>query len=129
MYKGLIFTDKEGRKCIHGTDPTHPYEVAFVNERGVVGVKTPDEYGGEATTRIRCITWDVLTGAESGDDYDSLISCGWEEKPGNTHVSVRLGSDGGVCECCGQPLAYSDYDDPDDELEARIQEAIDFLSY
>ena len=126
-YKGLIFSDGAGRKCIHGTDPTHPYVVVFVNDRGVVGVKSPSEYGGEATTRVRCITWDVLTGDLANDDYDALIEQGWERKAGETHTSVRLGTGTTVCECCGQAISLDEDYDPDYELEDRIQEAIAFL--
>ena len=125
-YKGLIFTDGAGRKCIHGTDPTHPYTVEFVNEKGVVGVKRPDEFGGEPpNTRIRCITWDVLTGELESDDYEELLDQGWEKKPGDTHTSVLVGSRD-VCECCGQVL--EDSDDDEAALDERIQEAIDFLA-
>lgn len=117
-YNGLVFSDGKGRRCIHGTDPTHPYVVHFINHKGVVGVKSPDEYGGEATSRIRCITWNVLTGETSGDNYNRLIKKGWERKPGDTHVSVRLKS--GKCSQCGSELSEA--------VDKRVNEAIEFLS-
>lgn len=118
MYKGLVFTDKTGRKCIHGTDPTHPYVIQFLNGAGVVGVKSLEEKGGEATDRIRVITWDVLTGADTGDDYESLISLGWERKPEDHHVSVRATS--GVCPTCGASTKGKD-------TSHRVAQAISFL--
>ena len=118
MYKGLVFTDKIGRKCIHGTDPTHPYVVQFLNGAGVVGVKSPEENGGEDTDRIRVITWDVLTGATAGDDYDALINLGWESKPEDHHVSVRAIA--GTCPTCGASTKGKD-------TSYRVAQAISFL--
>lgn len=120
-YKGLVFSDKTGRKCIHGTDPTHPYEVVFINGNGIVGVKSPIENGGEETHRVRCILWTVLTEEKTGGNYESLIFKGWERKPNDTHVSVRLHK-GEVCDKCGSVDT-----DAGVELYSRVDEAIAFL--
>jgi len=116
----LVFTDKKGRKCIHGTDPIHPYEIAYINDKGVVAVKSPNDFGGESTDRIRCITWDVLTGVSGGDDYDELLDQGWEKKSGNHHTSVRATS--GICPTCGADL------DSAGDTDKRVEQAIEFLN-
>jgi len=83
---------KNGGKVvtIPGTNPNHPYDFIYGNEKGVVALK---DVKVDGEWRVRVILWEnIVNGDTSSGNYDALIAQGFEAKPYNHHVSKRLDS-------------------------------------